>query len=252
MLCLEHAGFCYTNGKIAKEVFSSISFCINEGEIVSVVGRNGCGKTTLLRVLAGFLELTSGRMTMGYGKKSKKLSIGWVPQFPVLMPNKTIKQNIILPIECAGQKVGDKFVAKMIDKYGLREYIDFFPHQVSGGTKQKASIVRALITSPQLLLMDEPFFSIDAYTREIMNVDLAKSLRSEKVTTILVTHSLEEAVFLSDRVFVMSSFSSSLPSTIIKEVEINLSSRRGFQVKSDPSFVKIVDEVRRYLYGNTL
>jgi len=100
--------------------------------------------------------------------------------------------------------------------------------------------------------MDEPFFSIDAYTREIMNVDLAKSLRSEKVTTILVTHSLEEAVFLSDRVFVMSSFSSSLPSTIIKEVEINLSSRRGFQVKSDPSFVKIVDEVRRYLYGNTL
>lgn len=250
MLCLKHAGFCYrANGKTFKEVFRDINFCVNEGEIVSIVGKNGCGKTTLLRIFAGLLKLTSGRLIIDYGKKGKEGPlVGWVPQFPVLMPNKTIEQNIFLPIECIGKRVEKKLFAKIIDKYGLAEYVDFFPHQVSGGTKQKASIVRALITSPQLLLMDEPFFSIDAYTREIMNIDLAKNLRLEKVTTILATHSLEEAVFLSDRVFIMSS--PLLSSTMIKEVKINLPFSRDFQIKSSPSFIKKLNEVRCYLYGD--
>jgi len=224
-----------------KEILKDINLIINKGKFISIIGHSGCGKTTLLRTISGLQKLSSG--SISYSNEIIKL--GWVPQFPVLLPNRNILENITLPLTINGQN-NDKYAKELITKYGLKKYIKSYPNQISGGMKQKVSILRSLITSPELLLMDEPFASIDQYTREILNIDLANKLRSENITTILVTHSIEEAVFLSDEIIIMKP---KVPSTIYKILKISLPKNRSKEIKNSLKYIKYTAILRNILFS---
>lgn len=224
-----------------KEIFKDINLNIDKGKFISIIGHSGCGKTTLLRTIAGLQKLSSGNISYD----NENIRFGWVPQFPVLLPNKNILENITLPLTING-KNNDKYVKELIVKYGLKKYIKNYPNQISGGMKQKVSILRSLVTNPELLLMDEPFASIDQYTREILNIDLANNLRSEKITTILVTHSIEEAVFLSDEIIIMKP---KIPSTIHKILKISLPKNRSKEIKNSLKYIKYTATLRNILFS---
>ncbi len=241
MLTIVNGNFQYDTQ--SSHVLENINLEIKKGEFVSIVGKSGCGKSTLLRIIAKLLHLSSGQYLIKGDQK--KPQIGWIPQFPVLMPNMNVEQNIKLPLKCIGKKISSANIQAIIEQYKLQPYSRLFPHQISGGTKQKVSIARAIAISPDILLMDEPFSAIDAYTRDVMNIELATKLRSEKVTTIFVTHSLEEAVFLSDRILVMSPH---LPSTIVKEMNILFDGKRDLKLRDSVEYAKNVAKLRHYLF----
>lgn len=223
-------------------ILQDIDLDIEKGKFVSIIGHSGCGKTTLLRTIAGLQKLTSGDIK--YNTSSK--SVGWVPQFPVLMPNKTILENICLPLTIHNNFKHEEDAKDIAKKYNLEKFLDTYPNQLSGGMKQKASIIRALVTKPSLLLMDEPFSSIDQYTRDTLNIDLANKLRNEKTTTVLVTHSIEEAVFLSDLVVIMMP---KTPSTVYKTYEIVLPKGRTKKLKNSTRYMKQVSEIRNIMFS---
>lgn len=225
----------------SKKILQNINLKIGKGKFASIIGHSGCGKTTLLRTIAGLQKLSSGSISYN----SKIIKIGWVPQFPVLLPNKNVLDNIMLPLTINGIH-SNAYAKELALKYGLKKFLANYPNQISGGMKQKVSIIRALVARPELLLMDEPFASIDQYTREILNIDLANKLRSENVTTVLVTHSIEEAVFLSDEIFVMKP---KTPSTICKMLKISLPKNRSKKIKNSANYIKYVSTLRNTLFS---
>lgn len=224
-----------------KEILKDINLTINKGKFISIIGHSGCGKTTLLRIIAGLQKLSSGNILYN----NELIKFGWVPQFPVLLPNKNILENITLPLTINGKK-NNKYAKELISKYGLNKFISNYPNQISGGMKQKVSILRSLVTNPELLLMDEPFASIDQYTREILNIDLANKIRSENITTILVTHSIEEAVFLSDEIIILKP---KIPSTIHKILKISLPKNRSIEIKNTLQYIKYIAKLRNILFS---
>ena len=185
----------------------SVTFSVAKEEFVSVVGPSGCGKTTLLNLISGLVSATSGNIKVG-GKQVKgpHRDIGIVFQYPVLLEWRNILGNILLPIEVLKLTKSD-YVNRAIELLQLVDLLDFqesYPGELSGGMQQRACICRALIHNPSLLLMDEPFGSLDAMTREEMNLSLLELWSEKKNTILFVTHSIPEAVFLSDRVIVLS------------------------------------------------
>jgi len=241
VLSIRNGEICLGTDNKRKKILQDINLDIEKGRLISIIGHSGCGKTTLLRALAGFQKLSSGNIKYSDFVKN----IGWVPQFPVLMPNKTVLENICLPLTI-NSNFENKYARELARKYGLEDHLDAYPYQISGGMKQKASIIRALVTKPSLLLMDEPFSSIDQYTRMILNVDLANKLRQEKTTTIMVTHSTEEAVFLSDIVMVMVP---RVPSTIYKIYDIPLPISRTKKLMNSNRYTKQVSRIRKVLFS---
>lgn len=198
-----------------------INMTVKQGEFVAIVGPSGCGKTTLLKILAGLNPITSGTVTLA-GKKvtGPSKDIGMVFQSATLLPWKTIAQNVMVPIDV--QKLDKKIyraraneLLKMVE---LEDFKDKYPSQLSGGMQQRAGICRALVHDPDVLLMDEPFGALDAMTREFMNLELLRIWSESKKTVVLVTHSIPEAVLLSDRVVVMSA----RPGRIAEVIDIDL------------------------------
>ncbi len=200
---------------------NEISFDVNAREFVCVLGPSGSGKTTLLRILAGLIKPTSGSFTFGHGEQP---SIGMVFQQATLMPWRTVTENIRLPLEV---KQADATTARlktqeMIELVGLTGFEDTLPRELSGGMAQRVAIARALIHDPDLLLLDEPFASLDAMTRERMWTELSRIWQHRKKTVIMVTHSINESLFLADRVLVLTQ----RPGKIKLDVTVDLSRPR--------------------------
>ncbi len=221
----------------------AITFSVREGEFVAVVGPSGCGKSTLLKILAGLMPPTTGEAVLGGTPISgPRRDIGVVFQSPVLVPWRTVLDNVLLPADVQGsdRQRHQQAAIKLLALVGLREFERRYPWQLSGGMQQRVAITRALIHEPAMLLMDEPFGALDAMTREQMNLELQRILVEEKKTVLFITHSIPEAVFLADRVLVMSS----RPGRILDEVQIKIPRPRSLDIMSAPIFGETVRAIR--------
>jgi NitT/TauT family transport system ATP-binding protein len=218
-------------------------FAVEGNEFVSIVGPSGCGKSTLLRMVAGLMPPSSGRITVGGRLVSGPISgVGMVFQSPVLLPWRTTLANILFVAEVAGKKAAahrDRAL-ELISLAGLVGFEDAYPHQLSGGMQQRAAICRALLLDPPLMLMDEPFGALDVMTRERMAFELQKIWAANRNTVLFVTHSITEAVLLSDTIVVMSP----RPARIQDIVKVDLPRPRDVGVLSHPRFLELSDRVR--------
>ena len=230
---------------------SDINFSIKHGEFISVVGPSGCGKTTLLNILAGLIPKTSGSAKIAGHEVVKPLKeVGMVFQAPTLLPWRTIKENIMSPVEV--QKLDKKShleqANQLINLVGLEGFENKYPNELSGGMQQRAGICRALVHSPAVLLMDEPFGALDAMTREYMNLELIRIWQESKQTIVFVTHSISEAVFLSDRVIVLSP----RPGRIAEIVDINIPRTRDLAIMASDEAGVYVKRIRKYFNASSV
>jgi NitT/TauT family transport system ATP-binding protein len=224
---------------------STIDLQIRAGEFVSFIGPSGCGKTTLMRVIANLVEPTEGAVTVnGMTPEQARLrrAYGYVFQAPALYPWRTVRRNLTLPLEIMGMSRDERAarVAKYLALVGLQGFENKFPWQLSGGMQQRVSIARALGFEPGLLLMDEPFGALDEITRDHLNEHLLRLWERTRVTVIFVTHSIPEAVFLSNRIVVMSP----RPGRIIEVIGSDLPPDRTLDVRETPAFLDIAHRVR--------
>lgn len=224
------------------EVHNNISFGVKEGEFLCVLGPSGCGKSTLLKEIAGFESIDSGCITLN-GKEVSKPDINRImifQDFDQLFPWKTVLQNVIFPLKVnniGGSKAEREAIARnYLSMVKLDEFCDYYPHQLSGGMKQRISLVRGLVIKPEILLMDEPFGSVDAQTRDELQQMLLSIAQSIKVTIIFVTHDINEAILLSNRIIVMGKS----PHNIKKIINNNIPfPRRDYQEE----IVHMYDEI---------
>jgi NitT/TauT family transport system ATP-binding protein len=232
------------DGPIA--AIGDFSLSVAEGEFVTIVGPSGCGKSTLLRMVLGIVAPTSGRLLLrGIVIEGPQPGVGMVFQSPVLMRWRTVLENVLLPIEILG-KARREYDAKALDLLklvGLAGFENRFPRELSGGMQQRVAICRALIHEPDLLLMDEPFGALDALTRELMAAELLRLWALRRKTVLFVTHDINEAVFLGDRVVAMTP----RPGCLALMEEIALPRPRSARTKSSPEFAAHVLRLRSIL-----
>jgi NitT/TauT family transport system ATP-binding protein len=227
---------------------SDISMDIANGEFITIVGPSGCGKSTLLKILAGLQPATAGAVEVdGLPVTAPRRDIGVMFQNPILFPWRSVIQNVMLPAEVQGMDIkAARLRAKsLLDMVGLAEFENKYPKELSGGMQQRAAISRALLNDPHILLMDEPFGALDAMTREQMNLELQRIWGESCKTVVLITHSIAEAVFLADRVLVLSA----RPGRIARIIDVKIPRPRAMSVLSDPAFALICGEIRQLLYG---
>ena len=217
----------------------NITFDVHAREFVCVLGPSGSGKTTLLRILAGLIQPTSGSFTFGHGEQP---STGMVFQGSNLMPWRTVIENIKLPLEVKNVEdaTAHAKVREMIDLVGLQGFEDSLPRGLSGGMAQRVAIARALIHDPDLLLLDEPFASLDAMTRERMWTELSRIWQMRQKTVIMVTHSINESLFLADRVLVLTQ----RPGKIKMDMAVDLPRPRNDDIRYTPHFGKLARKLR--------
>ncbi len=232
------------NGAPPTRALASTSLQVEAGEFVCVVGPSGCGKTTLLRILGGLLQPTHGRVVLkGEPLTGPRPEIGYVFQHANLMPWRTVLRNVGLPLELQGRPAAEiqarsRSVLRLV---GLEGFEQSYPRQLSGGMAQRAALARTLVHAPELLLLDEPFGALDAITRERMNLELLGIRQAYAYTAVMVTHSISEAVFLADRVLVMSQ----RPGRIVAQVAVPLPYPRTLELMGAPEFASLTAEVRR-------
>ncbi|HQY93408.1 MAG: ABC transporter ATP-binding protein [Caldilinea sp.] len=234
----------FTDGRRPIQALQPVSFQLHAGEIVCLVGPSGSGKSTLLRVMGGLIAADSGAMWFqGQPHCAPNTAIGFVFQKTNLMPWRTILQNVLLPIEIQQSKVSiaERIRAEaMLATMGLKDFEHAYPRQLSGGMNQRVVLARTLMQQPRLLLMDEPFGQLDALTRERLNLELLRLQAAEKITVFMVTHSITEAVLLSDRVFVLSE----RPGKLIAQMPVPLPRPRDLAMTSTPAFGELAMQVR--------
>ncbi len=216
-------------------VLEDISFEVKEREFVSIVGPSGCGKTTLLNIVAGLEKPSSGRLLIdGEEVSSTSSNIGVCFQEAPLFPWKTVLQNVELALKVRKKNDTKSGAEGYLKSVGLLDFSDFYPKELSGGMKQKAALARALALESKILLMDEPFGDLDAQTRALMQEDLLRIRQDYGKTVLLVTHSIDEAVFLSDRIIILSS----LPAKIVKIMNVDLPERSP-EIRSQAKFSEL-------------
>lgn len=223
--------------------FRDVNLTISVSEFVSVLGPSGCGKTTLLQCLAGLEYPTTGDILIGgKGVSGPPHDLGVVFQRDVLLEWRTVLQNVLLPVQISGGELGTwrRKAQDLLELLGLKGFENRHPWELSGGMRQRVSICRALLMNPQLLLMDEPFGALDAMTRDDLNVELQRIWMTDEKTVFFVTHSITEALFLADRVVVMSP----APGRIIEIVDVDLPRPRDLGVRETPEFARLVRHAR--------
>ncbi len=223
-----------------------VSFEVGKSEFVSVVGASGCGKTTLLKIIAGLIPHSSGEVRIGGSSvKGPRKDIGFVFQQPVLLPWRTVLENTLLPIEVMGlpREEYGKRALDILDRVGLSGFSDKYPFELSGGMQQRVAITRALVYDPDVLLLDEPFGALDAMTRESLNLELLRIWSDHRKTVLFVTHSISEAIFLSDRVVALTP----RPGRLADVVEVDLPRPRRLDVIQTEAFGMLAKRIRSLL-----
>ena len=233
----------FERGGMPFTALDTLDLDVREGEFLVLVGPSGCGKTTLLRIVQGLIQATAGSVEVGGVKVDKPSGDrGFVFQQDNLYPWRTVRRNVVLGLEIAGaDKAASRQRAQaMIDLVGLKGFEDSYPRELSGGMRQRVNLARALAIDPKVLLMDEPFASLDAITRESMQHELLRIWRQAGKTVMFVTHQIDEAVYLASRVVVMAA----RPGRISRIFELTDSSHRSPDVKRTDAFHKAVDDIR--------
>ncbi|WP_265446782.1 ABC transporter ATP-binding protein [Acetivibrio straminisolvens] len=237
---IENLSKTFKVSKKTLEVLDNINIEVHENQFVSLIGPSGCGKSTVLRILAGLEKDFSGNITVnGESIKASSFQFGYMPQKDLLMPWRTVYENIILPLEISGKKDRSKKieVENLIKEFGLQGFENFYPSEISGGMKQRAGILRTFLMNSDTMLLDEPFGALDAITRIKMQEWLLKVLIEHKKTVLFITHDIEEAIFLSDRVYVLSD----RPAHVIKTLDIAFPRPRNREMLSSREFLEYKD-----------
>lgn len=246
----EHVSMRYQTDAAEVLALEDVSVNIQKGEFVSLLGPSGCGKTTLLRIMADLIQPTSGEVKIA-GETAKEARLaqkyGIVFQSPVLYDWRKVKQNISLPLEMMGMNKieKEKRIHNLLELVGLEKFKDKYPWQLSGGMQQRVAIARALAMEPEILLMDEPFSALDEFSRERLNEELLSIWSKYGNTVVFVTHSISEAIFLSDRVFVLSPH----PGRLSAIVEIDLPRPRTKEMRNSPEFYQLISDIRSSFEG---
>ena len=234
----------FRRGSSVTHALAAVDLELARGEFAAVVGPSGCGKSTLLRVIAGLLPASSGAVRVnGNSVSGPQTDLGVVFQSPVLLEWRTVLDNVLVQLELRGlqkQNFKEKAMA-LLARVGLAEFADRYPRELSGGMRQRTAIVRALIHDPPFLLMDEPFGALDALTREQMRLDLEALWMETGKTVLFITHSIDEAVLLADRVIVMSE----RPGRVEREIPIALGRPRGLAARQAPEFIAATDAITK-------
>lgn len=228
------------------EALAEADFAVMPSEFVSIIGPSGCGKSTLLRIIGGLVRPTSGKVLVdGRMVTRPPDQVGFMFQRASLMPWRTTLQNVTLPLEIRGiaRPEARRRARDMLSLVGLQDFAETLPRDLSGGMRQRAALARVLVYDPDILLLDEPFGALDALTREEMNWELLGIWRAKRKTVLMVTHNIEEAIFLSDRVFVMSS----RPGRIRERVRIELPRPRSRDVYYSTAFLDLARHLRGLL-----
>ena len=243
----------YGRGAAAVKAIEDVSFEIAKGEFIAVVGPSGCGKSSLMKLISGLHPPSAGHLSVeGFAVKGPLKSVGMAFQNSNLLPWRSALENVLLPLEIVEpyrsrfSREKKSFAAKaedLLDSVGLSGFARKFPWELSGGMQQRASICRALIHEPEILMLDEPFGALDAFTRVELWCTLRDLQAARKVTVMLVTHDLREAVFLADTVYVMSN----RPGRILKRCDVTLPRPRDLEVTYTQAFQDLVHELRSYI-----
>jgi NitT/TauT family transport system ATP-binding protein len=243
--CIEVAGLTHTffpRGKSPTLAIERIDLTIPQGEFVAIVGPSGCGKSTFLRIVAGLLPHSAGEVRLnGRVVEGPQTDLGIVFQSPVLLDWRNVIDNVLVQLELRDIDP-EPYRARaneLLDKVGLLEFSDRLPRELSGGMRQRTAIVRGLIHDPPLLMMDEPFGALDALTREQMRIDLEQIWMQTRKTVLFITHSIDEAVLLADRVLVMSP----RPGKIERDIRITMPRPRGIEARKLPEFTSATEEI---------
>ena len=238
-------------GKYSKKfAISNLDFKIFPGEFVTIIGPSGCGKTTILNLIAGLLSPTNGDIyvdnVLPNNLLSKK-SIGMVFQSPAILPWLNVFQNLLLPLQINPSNDNgsdnESLVGDILSIIQMEDYADFYPHQLSGGMKQRVGVGMSLVFDPKILLLDEPLGSLDEITRSYMRFDLINMLRNRNKTIVMVTHSIEDAVLMSDRIIILSKS----PGTFSTEIKLDFSSKRTHDLEYQSEFLSYVNQVKKSL-----
>ena len=243
VLQIKHLSHVFPDRNNGLQALDDISFSVSAEQFICVLGPSGSGKTTLLRVLAGLLVPTRGEVIFGKSSiKARRHAVGVVFQKSNLMPWRPVLENILLPLEIQ-HTPRTKALSKareLVELVGLTGFEETLPHDLSGGMAQRVAIARALIHAPDLLLLDEPFGSLDALTRERMGYELTRIWQARRTTVVMVTHSISESLFLADRVLVLSP----RPGRICLDLPVNLPRPREEDIRYTPAFSDLARKVR--------
>jgi len=245
-LALRDVGRVYDHGRIT--ALEHISFDVKPGEFLSLLGPSGCGKSTLLRCIAGLDHPTSGTILLDNRKiTAPPQKLGMVFQRDVLVDWRTLLDNVLLAAEFRGldRRALRPRAMALLERFGLAAFAQRHPWELSGGMRQRAAICRALLCDPEILLMDEPFGALDAMTRDDLNVELMRICQTTSCTVIFVTHSITEAIYLSDRIAVMSA----RPGNVQKIVAVELPRPRPLEMRETPAFTNYVKAIRQTIEG---
>lgn len=226
------------NGEV--EALSNITFNVQEGEFVSIIGPSGCGKSTLLSIIAGLEQKTSGDIQINGG-------LGYMLQKDSLLEWRTIYDNIIFGLEINHKKTkeNENYVEELLRKYGLYEFKEKYPNQLSGGMRQRAALIRTLAIKPKILLLDEAFSALDYQTRIMVTNDIFQILKNENITAIIVTHDISEAISMSDRIVVLTR----RPATVktIHTIDFEMNNRNPINCRESAKFSKYFDTIWKEL-----
>ena len=226
------------NGEI--EALKEITFNVQEGEFVSIIGPSGCGKSTLLSVIAGLEQKTSGEIQIDGG-------LGYMLQKDSLLEWRNIYNNVIFGLEIGHKKTkeNEDYVVELLKKYGLYEFKDKYPNQLSGGMRQRVALIRTLATRPKILLLDEAFSALDYQTRIMVTNDIFKILKNENITAIIVTHDISEAISMSDRIIVLTTRPAKVKT--IHTIDFEIENRNPINCRESPKFSKYFDTIWKEL-----
>lgn len=215
-------------------VISNVSFSIDENEIVSIIGPSGCGKSTILNIISSLEEQNEGEII-------SNAKLGYMFQKDALLPWRNVLDNVIFPLEIKKIKTKDniKYAIELIDKYGLSSFKKHYPNDLSGGMKQRVSLIRTLVLRPNLLLLDEPFSALDAQTKLFVQEDVFKIIKNEKISSLIVTHDISEAIALSNRIIILSK----RPCSIVKIINIPFVNLSPSERRKHKDFTLFFNEV---------
>lgn len=224
-LSLNGVGLNYHSKNGETQAISNITLGINKHEFVAIIGPSGCGKTTILSLIAGILKPSSGKITLDNKDiKHTSCDIGYMFQRDHLFGWRTIQKNVELGLEINGKimQQAKTRVNELLDKYGLSDFANKYPHELSGGMRQRVALIRTLVMSPKILLLDEPFGALDYQTRQNVIDDVDKIIRNERITSILVTHDISEAITMADKIVVLTKRPASVKSEIVVNLDKNI------------------------------